>query len=518
MPQKKCDKLIKKVNDAIYKRDELMFKVITADSGLSRNFSAVSFIHNELHLHSLLKNKTLKNAVKNMESESNSVRKQHLKRIQHHQIHHATSSKMDILRKSLAMSKSEKKWRKAKKKDHFWSLSSAFEKLVNISKTIGQKRAKALGINSSYNALMDEFDPGRDIAHFDKIVNDIQDYLKPKAHKVKHSTGGTDKNDPDSGLWAMPKDMQEKLCKKILTHMGIDMDKLDYREGPHPTCFGQKGRVLMTMSYDEDNFVIAALAAVHEGGHALFRQNTPDKYLNGPAAEVSSQSTDESMALIFENAYGHSKGFAEFLLKTLKEDFGISEKDMTVEKLHGQLNKQKMSLLRMESGESSYPLHIVLRYNIAREMIDGDLSVNMMPIKWSTQEYDLFNSADFDPSRAMQDIHWYGGKIGYFPCYLSGTLMAAQIFETALDQNPDIQKSIDHFDTRPLLDWLIDNVYGETPKYNSDDLIQKVTGKKLDIESYKKRVEAQQDFANQNNPKTTKDTKQRAKNPHQRKP
>lgn len=511
MSKKKCDKLIKQVNETLYKRDELIFKVITAESSVSRSFSAISFLHNELQLHSLLNKKTLKQAVANLKDEKNGVRRQHLKRIQHHQTHHSSASKMEIIRKSMTMSASEKSWRKAREKGNYWSLSGAFERLVNISKKLGARKAKKLGTDSAYHALMDEFDPGRDAEHFDNIVNDITDYLRPKVKNIP--TEDTD-SDADKGLWSLPKHIQEELCKKILDHIGVDMDSLDYSEGPHPTCFGQKNRILMTMSYDEDNFIIAALAAVHEGGHALFRQHTPDKYLDGPAAEVSSQSTDEAMALIFENAYGHGKGFAEWLLKTLKEDFGIADKDMTADKLHEQLNKQNLSMIRIETGEVAYPLHIVLRYNVARDMIDGDLTPNMMPIRWSTQEYVLFDNPEFEPSNALQDIHWYGGKIGYFPCYLSGTLMAAQMLEKAMDDNPDIQKGIDNFDTKPLLDWLIDNVYSETPKLTSDELIEKVTGKKLDIEAYKKRIEKLPFMADNNNNKTADASQHKTPKPH----
>ncbi|MBL1147760.1 MAG: hypothetical protein HND56_00230 [Pseudomonadota bacterium] len=485
MAGKDCDRLLKKVNEAVYRRDRFIFKVLTAENALARNFAAVSFLHNELSLHSLVNKKQLKKAVENMNAETDPVRLAHLKRVKHYQIHQGSGTKRDLVRRALAMSSTEGKWRKAKAKGDYGIVAGAFDKLVKISRDFGKNKAGKLGLSSPYEALMDEFDPGRDVRHFDKMVAGLESFIKPRIAGLPPAEETAEKTDP---LFALPKDVQRELCRKILDHMGLDMDALEFRDGPHPTCFGESGRVMMTMSYKEDDFTYAALAAVHEGGHALYRQHTPAEYLQGPAAEVSSQSTDESMALIFENAYGHSRGFAEFLVKTLKEDFGISSPDLTADKLFQQLQKQDMSLLRGATGEEVYPLHIALRYNTARDMIDGGRSAQDMPEKWAKEEDALFGCGEKITERPMQDIHWYGGKIGYFPCYLTGTLMAAQIFETALDEKPELEQAIADFNTAPLIDWLKENVYSKAPRHTSDELVKEVTGKKLDIDAFKNRV------------------------------
>jgi len=489
------DTLLEKVNEAVYRRDRLTYKVLTAENSLSRGFAAVSYLQNELHLHSLLNKKPLKRAVAQMASETDPVRIAHLKRVKHYQIHYGSGTKRDLVRRALAASASEKKWRSAKEKGQYWSLSSKFGRLIGISRAFGAKKAEKLGIDSSYEALMDEYDPGRDVRHFDTLVKEMTDFLKPRIKTLPKAEEAR-KTDP---LFALPKDVQHELCHKILAHMGLDMDRLDLRDGPHPTCFGQRDSVLMTMSYDEEDFTYAALAAVHEGGHALFRQNMPKELDGGPAAEVPGQSVDEAMALIFENAHGHSRGFAKFLAETLKKDFGIDRKELTAEKIYDRLQKSGMSLLRGTAGEEVYPLHIVLRYNVARDMIDGGVSAEDMPVKWAAQEYALLGH-DTPPAndrtadghhwsaRAMQDIHWYGGKIGYFPCYLTGTLMAAQLLEKSVQDAPEIEKSTENFDTAPLLKWLQEKVYPAAPHMTAEALTEKLTGQKLGTAAFKSRI------------------------------
>lgn len=485
MSGKEYDKLLEKVNEAVYRRDRFIFKVLTAENALARNFAAASFLYNELSLHTLVNKKPLKKAVENMDAESDPVRRAHLKRVKHYQVHQGSGTKRDLVRRALAMSATEGKWRKAKAKGDYGIVAGAFDRLVSISRDFGKNKAEKLGLSSPYEALMDEFDPGRDVRRFDKLVSGLESFIKPRIAGLPPAEETTEKADP---LFALPKTVQRELCRKILDHMGLDMQALDFRDGPHPTCFGESGRVMMTMSYKEDDFTYAALAAVHEGGHALYRQHTPAEYLKGPAAEVSSASTDESMALIFENAYGHSRGFAEFLVKTLKEDFGISSPDLTAEKIYARLQKSDMSLLRGASGEEIYPLHIALRYNTARDMIDGGTAAKDMPAKWAQEEDALFGTGREISARPMQDIHWYGGKIGYFPCYLTGTLMAAQIFDTALAEKPEIEKGIADFNTAPLIDWLKDNVYSRAPQHTSEELVKEVTGKELGIDAFKNRI------------------------------
>ena len=503
--QQVLDRHIKRVNEVLYKREELTYRILTSKTVLQRQFLSAIYVYNELKCYNRLNHKVLMAATQGLNAEQDPIRKAHLARIKHHQIHTLCLSRKEQLKKVLQMSGTVGLREKAKQAGDYTIVEKSFNTLLETLRKSGQIKAPQLGLSSAYEALMDEYDPGRIIANYDALTQDLKTWIPQQK----------DQRSPKTliDLPKISKEVQFELSKEILKHIGVDLSKTRFQEGMHPTTFGQRDRVLMTMCYHEDNFIIAALHTLHEGGHALLRQNTPENLSTGPAIEVNSQTTDESAALMLENALGRTTGFAKFLVTTLKDKFGITDPGLTEKNIYNYLTSQTpASMKRTESAQLLYPLHISIRYALGRQLIDNNLSAEDLPHAWQVEEKKrLGQQQPFTKERALQDIHWFGGRVGYFPCYLSGTLMSIQVYEAAVHDNPHIAEATENFDPKPLINWLQQNFYNQFPYHTSDGLVQKITGQPISAEAFKRQVSKQLGLE----PEQQKTKKQNRKKPPQ---
>ena len=175
-----------------------------------------------------------------------------------------------------------------------------------------------------------------------------------------------------------------------------------------PLCLGDKDDVRITISYNEKDFISSAVMyAVHETGHALYRMNLPEMNKDHLVSNISSQAMDETMSLFMQNQVGRSKEFAVFLDKVLKEDLGVDNPNITPETIFNKMNKVKDGTLRMPADEVNYPLHLILRYKLGRELIDGNLMVKDLPKEWNKQTKELLGTdVKNDADGCLQDIHF----------------------------------------------------------------------------------------------------------------
>jgi len=473
----RLSKTIRRANTHLQKRDRLILRILSSKNRVARDFAAIRYLYNELTFNKLLSQKWLTELFETDLSSLSKTEHHHVKRLHHHYMHHGILSSKEILDTTLAISRCEGIWQQAKKEGNTFQALNELDLLLNKQREQNVYKMRHFGFNSAYEAAMNAYDPGISIDQLEALINQISPHCGFYDHPQEQKP-------VDTNLFSLDVEIQKKLCTKLLQHLAVDLDKTTFVEGPHPACFGQKGDVLITMDYDEKNFLYAVISTIHEGGHALLRQNAPSELLNGPAAEINSQATDETFALLFENTFSKSKGLARFIIHTL-DDMGVKPAHLSEEIIYDHLNQSGFSLIRTKAESSNYSPHIILRYHIARQLMDHQMSATKIPNLWHEYEQTLFaNQIERDDRRVLQDIHWYGGRIGYFPCYLTGMLASTQIYHHLCDENPDLINSINAFEPHELIRALKQGVFEQAYYKQNNDFIKQVTGKRLSAEAF----------------------------------
>jgi carboxypeptidase Taq len=254
----------------------------------------------------------------------------------------------------------------------------------------------------------------------------------------------------------------------------------------HPFTGGASGDTRLTSDYKEDNFLEAVYSAVHETGHALYDQNTPEEWRGQPAGRTMLMNVHESQSRIMEVQAARTPEFFEFLSRTAQEVFNRpNDESLSAANLAKLVNRAKPSFIRIEADALTYTAHILLRRDLESAIIENKLSVDDLPGKWNGGMQKLLGITPANPAEGhMQDGHWPSGAIGYFPAYTLGDMMAAQLFAAATKQKPEIRDGLKTGDFKPLRDWLKDNVHGKGSLLTVDELMTQATGEKLNAKYY----------------------------------
>ncbi|GAB5388909.1 MAG: hypothetical protein Alpg2KO_18770 [Alphaproteobacteria bacterium] len=410
-----------------------------------------------------------------------------------HMIRHAQGqTSWDMIKRGWHILHTEGKWRKAKEKNDFSIVAPRFQQLVEHTRKVANRKAEKLGeFKSPYHALVDEYSPRRIREPFERMVAEVEQWA-PQHLKDVQEFNETALGQELEGLdFTVKSEHQAHLFRRVLEKMGLDMDHVEIGEAEHPLCLGTKGNLKITLTYDADNFIYNLLSAVHEGGHALYRQHLPDHWLNHPAAEMPSQSMDEGMALIMENYVGRSRGLASFALKVLKEECGVELPGVTPDLLYQKMLARGVNMKRGAADEVSYPLHVMLRYKLGAELINGEIDAQDLPRRWREEEQRLFGqSSKTDKDGCLQDIHWYGGQFGYFPSYFMGAMISGRLFEQFSKETPDFASQMEQdFDPSALVKWLDRKVYKDSTGEHAMDHVARISGRPLTSDSYRKLAE-----------------------------
>lgn len=381
--------------------------------------------------------------------------------------------------------KCEMAWRKARPENDFKSLLPHLKKVVSIVREIAKIKGEAFGC-SPYDALLDQYDPGRKSAQIDAVFDNLGDFL-PDFIKAVVEKQQSNKLTEIKGPF--PVDAQKRIGRKMLDIIGFDLNTGRLDESLHPFCGGYPSDIRITTRYREDEFIPSLMGVAHEAGHAMYEAGLPYKWRNLPVGEARGMSIHESQSLLVEMQACRSKEFTEFLLPLLKEEFDAKGKGWTAPNLYGIFTKVEPSLIRVDADEVTYPAHIMLRYYIEKYLISGEMEVEDLPDAW-TQGMDKFLgiTPTDDKNGCMQDIHWMDGTFGYFPTYTLGAIYAAQLFAAAKKANENILPSIGKGDFAPLKEWLNKNVHELGSKLSNEELIKSATGSELDVEVYKNHL------------------------------
>jgi carboxypeptidase Taq len=382
---------------------------------------------------------------------------------------------------SAASSECEMVWREARKENDFLKLKPYLQRVINAVNEIASVKSEKLGI-PKYDALVDQSDPGRNTNQ----IKDIFKILKDVIPNLLQAAIEKQKSDPALPIKdKVPAYKQKELGTIIAKKMGFDFNRGRFDESAHPFCFGIAGDVRITTRYDENNFLTAIAGTIHEVGHALYELNLPADYVNQPVGRALSMSLHESQSLLMEMQAGLSQEFMEYYAKQIKDVLGLSGPEYSPNNLYKLLTKVQPSLIRVDADEVSYPLHVILRFEIEQELLSGNLKLDDLPEVWNSKmkEY-LGIDVPSDKDGCMQDIHWPSGSYGYFHNYVFGAITAAQVMHAAKLHNNSITAGLREGDFTALNDYLNKNIRQFGSLKNSTKLLTDATGSDLNPEIY----------------------------------
>ena len=374
--------------------------------------------------------------------------------------------------------------------------------LSSLEKLVGLEREKALRLSSGqsepYQTLLSIYEPGLTTSQLESIYAS----LKPKLQKLLLGIQASEaykKQNPEGvpgqrlldqkGAFAWPK--QWALGATVLQAMGFDPRRGSLGRSIHPFYASVSGPddVRITTRGDENSLVESLYSVFHEGGHGLYDQGIP-KTLLSPLGRATSLGMHEGQALLWENWVGKARKTWEFLSAVLKEIFPIAFAPATADTLYREINQVRPSVLRTEADEVTYNLHLMMRYELERDMINGKLAVKDLPAAWNAKSQEYLGISPKTPNEGfLQDIHWSAGMFGYFPTYTMGTLYAAQLFQAAKKQIPDLEKELSVGNFQPLKQWLNQHVHQVAALESPLNMIQRISGEAFSPDHYMRYLE-----------------------------
>lgn len=370
-------------------------------------------------------------------------------------------------------------WREARERSDFDAFAPWLEKLMELNR----RTAEHLGVppgGELYDALLDSYEPGMRAAELDGIFGELRAGLVPLIRELAESGGA-----PDTEWMNIPLSIarQEAFNRGVVERMGFDFEAGRLDVSTHPFCESAgPGDTRLTTRYEEGQFLSALHSTMHEVGHGLYEQGLPKAERFGqPLAEAASMGIHESQSRMWENLVGRGLPFWEWALPELQAQAGSEAlSGLTPATLYRGLNRVEPNLIRIESDEATYNLHIMLRFDLERAMLRGDLAVRDLPGAWNERiQSDLGLTVPDDARGCMQDIHWSMGAVGYFPTYTLGNLYAAQLWEAINAALPDLDDQVRRGEFGPLLGWLRQNVHAHGRRYTAPELCQRATGRPL---------------------------------------
>jgi carboxypeptidase Taq len=384
-----------------------------------------------------------------------------------------------VRKMSETVSRSFNAWNLAKKENRF----SLFEKELAELVVLKKEETEILGYKDHpYDALMDEFEKGCTVKLVDKIFGEMLPRLRGILEKIQEKTPPE-----DSFLFKFfDKKKQWDWGMQVIAELGFDFEagRQDLSSHPFSTSFN-KYDVRITTRIDENDFSSMLFSCIHETGHALYEQGLSESEYGLPSGEFASVGIHESQSRLWENHVGRSHAFWKLHYPLAASKFPEAFKGVSLDRFYNAINKVKPSLIRTESDELTYHFHVMIRYEIEKMLIRGELKTGDIPACWN-EKYKKWLGVEVpdDQHGCLQDVHWSHGSFGYFPTYSLGSFYAAQFFTAANRNDPQLPNKIENGDTAGLLLWLRQRVHASGRIYNSEEICQNATGETLNVQYF----------------------------------
>ena len=344
-------------------------------------------------------------------------------------------------------------WHDAKEKSDYSLFAPFLEKLIAYQKTFAERKDSS---RPAYDVLLDSFEKGTSTKTLDPFFELLRRELTPVIHAV------SEKPQPRTDFLhrVYPIHLQRDFSDRLMAMMGIDRACCNISETEHPFTDGvNKWDVRITTKYIETDPASSMYSVIHEGGHALYELGVKDEYQFTRLAGGGSMGIHESQSRFYENLIGRSLPFSRAVFPVVKELFPEQVKDVTAEEWYRGINMAQPSLIRTEADELTYPLHVLIRYEIEKKMFGGDVKVQDLPALWNElyRTY-LGVTPSCDREGILQDSHWSGASFGYFPSYALGSAYGVQMLHN-MEKDVDVWGAAEKGDLRPITAWLREHVH-----------------------------------------------------------
>jgi carboxypeptidase Taq len=401
---------------------------------------------------------------------------------------HAIATPQSLVsRLAKATSRAEIKWMEAREKSDFKLFAPHLEEVINLLRDKAALLGKALNLDP-YDALADEFSPGLRSAEIDTVFTTlgrrlpglIQEVIELQSHKPPLEI---------SGRFAAAK--QRGLAVDVMKALRFPFDRGRLDDSEHPFTGGVPGDIRITTRFNGTEPLTGLMGVLHELGHAMYDVGLPEAWRGQPVGRDRGMAMQESQSLLLEMLICRNRPFLRYLQPMLEKAFGVSGPEWDVENLYRLLIRVRRSLIRVDADEVTYPVHIMLRYELENEILNGELKIKDLPEAWSARMEDRLGVRPTnDAEGCLQDVHWAVGSFGYFPSYAMGAVIAGQLYEALRNDRPELDDEIAAGQFGGLFDWLRQNVHGLGASLSTPELIKNATGKALSASAWLRYVES----------------------------
>ena len=417
----------------------------------------------------------------------NSPQLANLREMKRSWVHAAALSEDLVIALSKAESSCETVWRTARPNADFALVLPQLEALLSIVKEVAAAKADQLNV-SLYDALLDQYEPGMHSDEIDKEFASLEEFLPDFLSRVIEHQAGQKPVLHLQGPFSEAK--QQALGLRFMESLGFNFDHGRLDISLHPFCGGTPDDVRITTRYDESDFTTSLMGVLHETGHALYERGLPKDWRTQPAGVARGMGMHESQSLLVEMQVCRSQEFLEFASPIIAKAFNGTGPAWQVDNLCRHYTRVKPDYIRVDADEVTYPAHVILRYRLEKSMIEGDLEACDLPGAWNEAMIKLLGlTPPSDREGCLQDIHWYDGAWGYFPTYTLGAMMAAQIFQAAVNADSEILPGICKGNFVPLMSWLRQNIHAKGSLFTTNEILIQATGKPLDANVFKDHLE-----------------------------
>ncbi|POW57157.1 carboxypeptidase M32 [Candidatus Pantoea alvi] len=388
--------------------------------------------------------------------------------------------------KSLAGSRCEHAWREQRPANDWQGFAANLKEVVRLSREEAQLRADANG-TSRYDALLDLYEPGMTSAKLDATFGELKSWLPDLLQRVVEKQA-QERVELPQGPFAV--EAQRQLGLSVMATLGFDFRHGRLDVSAHPFCGGVPDDVRITTRYNQDEFLSALMGVIHETGHARYEQGLPQQWRDQPVGLARSTAIHESQSLFMEMQLGRSREFLQRILPQVCDKLG-AQPALNAENFVRLTQRVRPGLIRVDADELSYPAHVILRFEIERALIEGEIEVEDIPALWDEK---MMHSLGLDTrgnyrDGCMQDIHWTDGAFGYFPTYTLGAMYAAQLFQAVKKALPDLGERLQHGELQPVFDWLQQNIWQHGSRFPTEQLLINATGEALNPRFFRQHLE-----------------------------
>ena len=369
-----------------------------------------------------------------------------------------------------AASEGYKIWKAARAESDFSAYMPALERNFQLARDY---IACFDGYEHPYDVVLDNYAPGMRTAEVSSLLTEMRDELLPLIEMLRGRT-----IDRSMLEVSYPVSGQRRLVDQVLRWMGFDDSswRLDDTVHPFESSFAVTD-VRLTTRYEAQHFPTALYGAMHECGHGLFEAGIDPQLQRTPLGTVRSLAIHESQSRLWENMVGRSRAFCGALAPVAAEHSGGALAGMSVDALFRAVNAVQPSTIRIEADETTYGLHIVLRFELECRLLQGELTVADLPEAWNQRMRDYLGiEVPSDAEGVLQDVHWSEGLIGYFPTYAIGNLIAGQLWDRVRADIPELDSQLAAHQLQPLREWLRERVHRHGSRFNDSELLQRVVG------------------------------------------